>query len=62
MTALHVFAVADGKAVTMRVMVGRKQAAVNAGEFAPVQESDTAVTTNRGAVTDGQLLPKPSAD
>ena len=27
---------------------------MNAGEFAPVKETDTVVTTNLGAVTDGQ--------
>lgn len=64
----YVFAVADGKAVKMRVQVGRntpdgvqllgwKRATVNAGEFAPVRETDTVVTTNLGAVTDGQLVP-----
>ena len=63
----YVYAVADGKAVKMRVQVGRntpdgvqllgwKRATVNAGEFAPVKETDTVVTTNLGSVTDGQAV------
>jgi len=63
----YVYAVAGGRAVKMRVQVGRtapegiqllgwKRAAVNAGDFTPVQETDTVVTSNLGSVTDGQAV------
>ena len=63
----YVYVVADGKAVKMRVQVGRntpegvqllgwKRATVNAGEFTPVKETDTVVTSNLGSVTDGQAV------
>lgn len=63
----YVYAVIEGKAVKMRVQVGRnapegvqllgwKRATVNAGEFTPVKETDTVVTSNLGSVTDGQAV------